>query len=157
MDRYTITAIAKDHNNGSMNTAYTPNTLYRSFDIAKESAMRIYRRMLSDFGLEDNNACDENGTAIPGGCVTTNKETFEAVIYDYIDCESGCLSERAFITIEHRWSLQGICECCGVGIEGDEPMVVYEKRRFHEQCFTDNAYGILINEHKALLVNAENK
>lgn len=78
----------------------------------KEEAIRELRQMfegtLQEMGLEENDACDEAGNAIPGGCISGT----EAVIYAHAEYAMGCLVEVASYTV--------------VSINFNEPIADYE-------------------------------
>lgn len=95
-----VTTVAKDMDTNSFDFSFNESIVYPSAQAAIAAARRIYNHILNEFDLTDNNACNENDESTAGGCWTMSDENGgEAVIYDYMDCENGCLSERVCIIV----------------------------------------------------------
>jgi len=66
---FVVCETAIDPKNGeiSINTAYGP---FANHTAAENEMRKFYFAALKEAGLEDNNTCDEDGNAIPGGYIT---------------------------------------------------------------------------------------
>ena len=76
----------------AVNTAHGP---YPEFRQAREAMEELYRNCLEEYRLDDNDTCDEDDEAIPGGHISDT----EAGIYDYMDFAMGQLLEFVSLTI----------------------------------------------------------
>lgn len=76
----------------AVNTAHGP---YPEFHQAHEAMEELYQTCLEEYGLNDNDACNESEEAIPGGYITDT----EAGIYDHMDFAIGQLLEFVSLSI----------------------------------------------------------
>lgn len=149
---WVVSVSEKDPENGNITVNNTPNYVYATFDVALTEAENIYKKLLDEYELQNNNACTDEGDAIPGGCgmlVDEDSESAEATIWDYLECENNALSERAVITVTSKSILFGRCEFCGEEILADTVSVEYSNKKYHEECFANIAYKLLLESGEA--------
>lgn len=91
---YIITIARRNPKTGELSTSAV-GRIYSTHDDAESYMRFLYWVELKRYGLKDNNACDDNGNAIPGGYHLKD----EAVIYNYCDYALGKILEVAVFTI----------------------------------------------------------
>lgn len=94
-ERYALIGCEKDEDNGNFMPFTTK--LFLSKEAAKKELRQCYFRLLKDYELENNAACDEDGATIPGGYIET--DGMEATIYDRTENAFGAIEEVAFLAI----------------------------------------------------------
>lgn len=90
----TVIAIETDKNTGDI---YIRNGgdfgAFENEEAANAEVRRLYDAILEENGLEDNDAVDEEGNSIPGGCYSGQ----EANIYDCAEYANSGLVNVAYI------------------------------------------------------------
>ena len=93
--RYALIGCEKDGSNGNFMPLMT--RLFASKETAKKELRQKYMRLLKEYELENNAACDDEGTSIPGGYIAA--DGMEATLYDHTENAFGALEEVAFLAI----------------------------------------------------------
>lgn len=94
MRMYAVSQVVLSEKNGAI-AAQTIIGPVGDKEIATDLMRKVYEEELKRLGLNDNNAVDENGEAIPGGYFTED----EAGIYDYVDFAFGQLLEVVSLVV----------------------------------------------------------
>lgn len=93
--RYALIGCEKDGSNGNFMPLMT--RLFASKETAKKELRKTYMQLLKEYELENNAACDDEGTSIPGGYIAS--DGMEATLYDHTENAFGALEEVAFLAI----------------------------------------------------------
>lgn len=92
---YALIGCEKDGDNGNFMPFATH--IFMSKQAAKKELRKNYFRLLKEYGLENNAACDSEGSSIPGGYIES--DGMSATLYDNTENAFGCLEEVAFLAI----------------------------------------------------------
>lgn len=90
---FVVHGICHDLKNG--NVSFCSPSIHCNKVSAQKQMRALFDEKLKEYGLEENNACDEKGDSIPGGCFSDD----EAVIYDFAPYTCNCLIEVASYVI----------------------------------------------------------
>ncbi len=162
---FIVIAVQKDPKDGKMDIIHTPSLIYHDFEKAMVDASCIYHTLLNQYHLADNGSVNDDGDAIPGGCFDVYSNTSaEAIIYDNMECENGCLGERVVIIVKSvidpadttcSEPARKVCAHCSQEIMEDneeERTVEYKGKLYHEECFRDCASSIMLQDNLAAFV-----
>ena len=86
---FVVHGLSHDPKNG--NVLFCKPSIHCSKASAQKQLRTLFNEKLKEYGLEENNACDEKGECVPGGRVFED----EALIYDYAPYACDCLIEVA--------------------------------------------------------------
>lgn len=92
-ERFTIEAITINEENGDFNFLTSPKALDK--EAALLEMRSLYEQQLNAWDLDDNNACNDDGEAIPGGCWYGE----DAVLYAMPPSACGCLIQVCVMRI----------------------------------------------------------
>ena len=90
---FVVHGLSHDLKNG--NVAFCSPSIHCDKASAQKQLRALFDEKLKEYGLEENDACDEKGESIPGGCFSGD----EAVIYDFAPYACNCRSEVASYVI----------------------------------------------------------
>lgn len=90
---FVVHGLSHDLKNG--NVAFCSPSIHCDKSSAQKQLRALFDEKLKEYGLEENDACDEKGESIPGGCFSGD----EATIYDFAPYACNCLIEVASYAI----------------------------------------------------------